>query len=277
MDFAELYRSVFAILRIEGQNARVVGTGFVINTNPIYILTCNHVVSEVSENNNGNIVYSITKRSDNVEEFDLRQIQISFLRATQIVTAPQFDLAILKIDPNDNAEVARLLSIDNAPALQLSFDQNDRTLGGEVEWLSTAATADLTLTPRFFKGNIVTQYIVDHQYNYLDNNGQQINQVILAAKMIEVDKLFIPGSSGSPILDTASNKVIAFVHGFKSWPIGTNTEVQHPFQLVENNTSREMILKYNLPFVTSLSLGIDVRTIETFLRENNFLPIEDEE
>ena len=63
MKFNDLYKSVFAILRIEGTQAKIVGTGFVINTNPIYIITCNHVVSEASENNDGSIKFSITKRS----------------------------------------------------------------------------------------------------------------------------------------------------------------------------------------------------------------------
>jgi S1-C subfamily serine protease len=271
MNFTELYKSVFAILRIEGQNARVAGTGFVINTNPFLILTCNHVVSEATQNNNGNILYSITKRTDNFEEFDLRQIQISLLKAEEIITMPQYDLAILRINPNENQQISDLLNLNTSPALELSFERNDRLLGSEVEWLSTAASGDLTLTPRFFKGNLISNYILDHQYAYVNSQNQNVSQTITAANMIEVDKLFIPGSSGSPILEKENNKVIAFVHGFRSWPIPTNTEIQQPFHLLENNSSRQIDLKYNLPLVASLSLGIDVRTIERYLRDGNFI------
>ena len=63
MKWSDLYETVFSILRSEGQNMKIVGTGFIINKNPVYILTCNHVVSEGTENNNGNIKYAITKKN----------------------------------------------------------------------------------------------------------------------------------------------------------------------------------------------------------------------
>lgn len=49
MLFQDLYKSVFAILKFQNDQARVVGTGFVIQQDPIRLITCNHVVSEGSE------------------------------------------------------------------------------------------------------------------------------------------------------------------------------------------------------------------------------------
>jgi len=271
MEFRELYRSVFAILRIEGQNARVAGTGFVINTNPIYILTCHHVVSDGTEQNNGTVRYSITKRTDNFDEFDLRQAQISFYRARRIVFNPEADLAILEIDSAENQQVFDQLNIGNSPELDLSFDAADRTPGADIEWLSTGAVGDSSLTPRFFKGNLITRYRINQNYTFRNNQGVNITQLMDGIHLLEVDKLFIPGSSGSPILDVESERVIGYVHGFRSWPIMTNSLISHLVELTENTNTRNANLRYNIPLATSLSLGIDLRSVETYLRENHFI------
>lgn len=271
MKFQDLYRSVFAIFRIEGNQAKVVGTGFVINTNPFYVLTCNHVVGEGNEQNVGNVRYAITKRSDTSDNFDIRQLEISYLAVKKIVHKPEFDLAVLEIDPSTNLDVASKLDIANAKALEISFDKKDRELGSPVEWLSTAASGDLTLTPRFFKGNVITDYITNHPYEYMNSQGTISPQVITGAHLFEVDQLFIPGSSGSPILSFETGKVIGYVHGFKSWPIPTNNEIIQKVEVTESGNLKEVDLKYKLPFMASLSLGIDARTIEEYLKTSNFI------
>ena len=272
MKFKDLYKSVFAILRIEDNQAKVVGTGFVINTNPLYILTCNHVVGEGNETNNGTVRYSITKRSDSFNDFDIRKAEISFLSAKRIIYKPEFDLAILEIDPSINKDVSNKLDIQNTKTLELSFDKAEREFGSAIEWLSTAATGDLVLTPRFFKGNLITNYITDYNYKYNNSQGVEVQQVMRGVSLIEVDKLFIPGSSGSPILNVQLNKVIGYVHGFKSWPISTNTEMKQKVEITENENSRNVKLKYNLPLTASLSLGIDLRTVESYLKINGLIP-----
>lgn len=270
MNFNELYRSVFAILRIQNNQAKIVGTGFVINMNPIYILTCNHVVGDASELNNGQIIYAITKRSDNFAEFDLRNITISYLRARRVIKSPQFDLAILEIDPNENQQVYTSLDIPHSIPLNLSFDPNDRIIGGSVEWLTTASSSDMTLTPRFFKGNLVTKYIADHGYSFINATGQTVQQVINGASIIEVDKLFIPGSSGGPILNSESNRVIGYVHGFKYWPI-TQISITQDVELTENGAARTVSIKDNQVITASLSLGIDIVTIQNYLIDGGFI------
>lgn len=271
MKFKNLYKGVFAILRIENNQAKVVGTGFVINTKPLYILTCNHVVSEGSEQNNGNIRYAITKRSDSFDEFDIRQGQISWLSAKNISYKPENDVAILEIDPLSNPDVSEKLALNKVDALKLSFNRSHRSLGSEVEWLSTAASGDLTLTPRFFKGNLITRYTTDHQYKYKNSQGAEVGLVMNGVNLIEVDKLFIPGLSGSPILSVASNKVIGYVHGFRSWPIMTSTEFKHRVEMIDGANSKNIDLKYKLPLVGSLSLAIDIRTMENYLKEGGFI------
>jgi len=170
--------------------------------------------------------------------------------------------------------VSTKLDIANTRALELSFDKAEREFGSEVEWLSTAAVGDFTLTPRFFKGNLITNYIADQNYSFRNSQGVDAQQAMTGVSMIEVDQLFIPGSSGSPILDVESNKVIGYVHGFKSWPVPTNTEVKQGVEITENAKARNVDLKYNLPLMTSLSLGIDVRTIEEYLRTSSLIPSE---
>ena len=271
MKFNDLYKSVFAILRIEGTQAKIVGTGFVINTNPIYIITCNHVVSEASENNDGSIKFSITKRSDSFEVFDIRNAKISFLAAKKVICKPEFDLAILEIDPNINKDIANQLDIDNIRRLELSFDEKDRELGSSVEWLSTAASGDLSLTPRFFKGNLVTNYISYNRYKFKNAQGIEIEQIMIGANILEVDQLFIPGSSGSPIIDSNSSKVIGYVHGFKSWPILTAAEIVQEVEITENEEIKKVKMKYGAPLIASLSLGIDLRTVAAFLQELNLI------
>jgi hypothetical protein len=55
----ELFESEFAILRLQGNQARVAGVGFVIHQSPTRILTCYHVVSEGVELNDGPVSFGI--------------------------------------------------------------------------------------------------------------------------------------------------------------------------------------------------------------------------
>ncbi len=271
MKFPDLYKSLFAILRIENISAKVVGTGFVINTNPFYILTCNHVVGEGNDSNKGTVQYAITKRTDSFEEFDLRRGEISFFKAKQIFYKPELDLAILKVDLASDPDMAAKLNIKNPKSLKLSFNQAHREPGSGVEWLSTAASGDLTLTPRFFKGQLITKYVTDHKYEFINSQKITTEQVMTGIDMMEIDKLFIPGSSGSPILNSSSGRVIGYVHGFRSWPIVTNNELKQKVEIIENSNSKNVELKYNIPLVTSLSLGIDIRAAETYLKDEKFI------
>ncbi len=241
------YDSIFAILRVDTSlkenNARVVGTGFIINTNPIRVLTCNHVVGEGNAENNGKITYYIIKRSDNNHDFDLRNFQISNLRIQHITSKPEWDLAILEIDPNENQEVAKHMGIpENIKALDLDFTLPN--IGSTVEWLSAGTLGDLSITPRFFKGNMVAQYIKDNNYKFINDQGNEETATMKGISLFEVDQLFFPGASGSPII--ANGKAIGWVHGFNSW------------QLPPNLTA-------------SLSIGISTVNIKDFLQENKFI------
>ena len=271
MEFQDIYRSLFAILRFEGNNGKVVGTGFLIKTNPIVVMTCHHVVSEGNETNTRAIEYSITKRTDTFTDFDLRQVNIAFLRASKIFRKPDCDLAVLTIDPNENTAIATQLGIQTAPALQLSFADDERDIGIDVEWLTTATLADVTLTPRFFKGNIVSKYIANYAYTFVNSQNETVQQVMNGIRLLEIDKLFLPGASGSPILNSTTNCVIGYVHGFRSWPIPANTEINQEVELNDNGLKRKLGLKQTLPLITSLSLGIDIRSVRQTLNDEGFL------
>ncbi|MFH0732983.1 MAG: serine protease [Candidatus Omnitrophota bacterium] len=271
MNWKILYKSLFAILRVENNNAKVVGTGFVINTNPIYILTCNHVVGESTEDNDGVIKYSITKRTDKLDEFDLRSAQISFIRAKKVCRKPEYDLAILEVDPSTNKDVAAQLNLESVKSLQLDLGKQARGIGAHVEWMSTGTLGDLTLTPRFFRGNLVASYTTNHNYEFIGPQQAKQTQMMSGVKFLEIDQLFIPGSSGSPLLNSQSGRVIGYVHGFKSWPIMTNATINYPAEIQENSTNKNVKIKSQTPLVTSLSLAIDLQFIYSYLIENRFV------
>lgn len=238
------YESIFAIVRIDTSlqenNARIMGTGFVIGTAPLKILTCNHVVGEGNKENNGKIVYAIAKRSDGVADFDLRNFQISSLKVKHITFKPEWDLAILEIDPTENAEIAGLMGIPSQ-IKALEFDSGEPVVGSQVEWLSAGTLGDLSITPRLFRGNIVTRYIKDNNYKFINSQGIEEIGNMKGVNLFEVDQLFFPGASGSPIISSASGKVIGWVHGFNSW------------QLPPNLTA-------------SLSIGISVSNVKELLK-----------
>lgn len=275
MTFQNLYPSVFGILRLDTtvakDNARIAGSGFTIAGSPIRVLTCNHVVGEATEANDGRIRFSITKRSDRVDEFDLRSAEISFLGVKRIRRWPELDLALLEIDPSADPGVAAKLGIVSAPPVKLNLAKENREPGRDVQWLSTAGGGDLTLTPRMFKGHIVARYKTDNTYKFVASNGAEITQVMPGVDFIEVDKLFIPGVSGSPIVDAKSGEVIAYVHGFRSWPIPTASEITQSVELTEHGKARQVSLKSMLPLTTSLSLAVDVRAVEAVLRKEGVL------
>ncbi len=247
----EIYKNVFGILRIDNRlkenNARVVGTGFIINTNPLYVLTCNHVVGEGTEHNDGNISYALIKRSDsNAKDFDLGKFEITFLKAKKIVFKPEVDLAVLTIDTSIDPKAAEKMGLLDIEGLELDFDSNSSEMGLPVEWISAGTLGDFSITPRLFKGNIVTKYSKNNQYKFTNPDGVETTATMHGINLFEVDQLFFPGCSGSPILSPANGKVIGWVHGFNSW------------QLPPNVTA-------------SLSIGISMSNIQDFLKESNFI------
>ena len=85
-------------------------------------------------------------------------------------------------------------------------------------------------------------------------------------RLLEIDELFIPGSSGSPILNSVSDTVIGLVHGFRAWPVPTQNEISHDASISIGAHVQNANLKYKSNLITSLSLGIDLRSVEHILR-----------
>jgi Trypsin-like peptidase domain len=200
----------------------------------------------------------------------VRKVTWSWLRIKHMRFKPEYDLAILDIDPAIDPAVADKLDLKDSKPLALDFESQRRAIGSPVTWLTTAAQGDLTLTPRLFTGNIIANYIADETYSY-QSNGNAHKQVIVGAKMLEIDKLFLPGSSGSPILNSETNQVIGFVHGYRAFALGSNIETTED---VEIGLDAELIkekLKYRPPLVTSVSLGIDLRTAQPFFAEEGYV------
>src|SRR6266849_8835481 len=231
--FWNLYESEFAIWRIQRNDTRgnrsaespwtathvPVGMGFVIRQNPLLLLTCYHVVSEGSESNSGNIVFAIGRRIKGDKEFNLLQAQVAFLLIKRILFKPEYDLAILEVDPTQSTEAHSKLDLGAASAdsfdiksLDLDFDPAQRAVGTSVMWSTTGSpTGDQThfaLPPRFFTANIVTNYVTNVPYSAKSASGVSTEQTMTGVRMFEVDKLMLPGTSGSAIVNVATNRVI---------------------------------------------------------------------
>ncbi len=267
----DVFESEFAILRIQGNQAKAVGVGFVIHQDPMRILTCYHVVSEATELNEGPITYAIARRTELANEIDTRKVTWSWLKIKSLLFKPEYDMAILEIDPRANGPVAEKMHLAQSRPLNLSLDGSDRSMGSQVTWLTTAAQGDLKLTPRLFVGNIVAGYITDEKYSYQTNAGTKVEQVMAGARMLEVDKLFIPGASGSPIMNANTKRVVGYVHGYRTFALSSNVEVTEDVELGEQSALKKEKLKYRLPLVSSVSLAIDLRTAGPFLVEEGYV------
>ena len=265
-----LFESEFAILRIEGHKAHVAGMAFVIRQAPLQLLTCYHVVSQGTETNNGEVIYAIARRTGATNEIDVRRVTWSWLRIKSMLFKPEYDLAILTIDPDVDPPVADKLDLKDSKPLALSFESQRRAIGSTVTWLTTAAQGDLTLTPRLFAGNIVANYITDETYSYR-SNGDTNKQVIVGARMLEVDKLFIPGSSGSPILNADTKQVIGYVHGYRAFALESNVTRTEEVEIGSDAELAKEKLKYKPPLVTSVSLGIDLRTAQRYFAQAGYV------
>lgn len=266
----DLFASEFAIVRIENRQAHVAGVGFVIHQAPLQLLTCYHVVSQGTETNDGQVIYAIARRTGPTNEIDVRRVTWVWLRIKHMQFKPEYDLATLAIDPAIDPPVADKLDLKNSKPLTLSFESRDREIGTMVTWLTTAAQGDLTLTPRLFTGNVVANYTTDETYSY-QSNGNVNKQVIVGAKMLEVDKLFIPGSSGSPILNADTRQVIGYVHGYRAFALGSNIDMTEDVEIGADSTWTKEKLKFRPPLVTSVSLGIDVRTAHPYFVQEGYV------
>ena len=267
----ELFESEFAILRLQGNQARVAGVGFVIHQAPTRILTCYHVVSEGTELNDGPVSFGIARRTEEANETDTRRVTWGWIKAKHLQFKPEYDMAILEVEPQANPQVAEKLHLTRSRPLHLNLDKSRRAIGSPVTWLTTAFQGDLKLTPRLFTGAIVANYIADEKYSYQTSAGSKTEQVIAGARMLEVDKLFIPGASGSPILNAQTMEVIGYVHGYRTFALSSNVEVVEDVEIGEQSELKKQKLKYRLPLVTSLSLGIDLRTAERFLVDEGYV------
>jgi hypothetical protein len=258
------------ILRIKGNQANVAGVGFVIQQTPIRIFICHHVVSEGTEQNDGSVTYYIARRTELTNDIDTPRTTFSYLKVKRIFFKQEYDMAILEIDPLVNEPIAERLHVRESKPLVLSLDSSQRSIGSPVTWITTAAQGDLTLTPRLFTGGIVANYIADEKYSY-SSSGKMIEQVISGARMLEVDKLFLPGASGRPILNSDTKQVIGYVHGYRPFALGTNIDVSEEVEIGEDDALKRQRLKYKPPLVTSVSLGIDLRTAESYLVHEGYV------
>ena len=193
------------------------------------------------------------------------------IRVKHIVSKPEYDLAVLEIDPQINEDIADKLHVKYSKPLILSFDSSQRSMGSAVAWFTTAAQGDLTLTPRLFTDSVVASYVSDEKYSFKSSSGSMVQEVISGAKMLEIDKLFMPGASGSPIINADTKQVIGYVHGYRAFALNSNLEFTEDAEFGEGPELKKEKLKHKLPLVTSVSLGIDLRTVESYLIQEGYV------
>jgi V8-like Glu-specific endopeptidase len=185
---------------------------------PTRILTCHHVVSEGTELNDGPVSFGIARRTEEANEIDTRRATWGWIKAKHLQFKPEYDMAILEVEPQANPQVAEKLHLTRSRPLHLNLDESRRAIGS-----------------------------------------------------LEVDKLFIPGASGSPILNAQTMEVIGYVHGYRTFALSSNVEVVEDVEIGEQSELKKQKLKYRLPLVTSLSLGIDLRTAERFCVDEGYV------
>jgi hypothetical protein len=100
---------------------------------------------------------------------------------------PEYDMAILEVEPQANPQVAEKLHLTRSRPLHLNLDVSRRVIGSPVTWLTTAFQGDLKLTPRLFTGTIVANYIADEKYSFQTAAGSKSEQVIAGGRILEVD------------------------------------------------------------------------------------------
>src|SRR6185437_14868535 len=68
--------------------------------------------------------------------------------------------------------------------------------------------------PRVFFGNISASYTTNHSYNVRTPAGVWKAVAMPSIRMYEVDKVFVPGASGSPIVNAALARSWGMFTGF---------------------------------------------------------------
>lgn len=266
-----LARSTVAILRRDGNQGRLVGTGFLVSET--HVLTCNHVVQPFDPQNAAVRYGIVRRRLAPGEVLDLRQAQITWILADTVVIRPELDLAVLTVNLTrpDNRDSADAIGLLPPNPLELSF--KDPKIGDTVGWLGMAVLGDLVATPRFFQGTIVTNYVNDARYPIPGPNNTQQIQLAPGLQLIEINQLFVPGCSGGPVFSFSEERVIAYVHGFGSWPVGlTQNKIDvSNAQLIMPNQILQGTIRSNAPVVAALSIAVDVRSVEAFLKEQSIV------
>lgn len=266
-----LAQSTVAIMRLEGNQGRLVGTGFLVSKT--HILTCNHVVQPFDPQN-ATVRYGIVKRRlAPGEVLDLRQAQITWILADTVVARPELDLAILTVDVSRTEHRESATAIGLLPPIPLKLSFRDPKIGDTVGWLGMAVLGDLVATPRFFQGTVVTNYVNDARYPVLGPNNTQQIQLAPGLQLVEINQLFVPGCSGGPVFSFSEERVIAYVHGFGSWPVGLtqNTIDVSGAQLITPGQTVQATIRSKAPVVAALSIAVDVRSIKAFLEEQGII------
>ena len=273
--FSLLSKSTVAILRLTGNQGRLVGTGFVVSGTP-HVLTCSHVVQPYDAND-VTVRYGVLKRRlAPGEVLDLRQAQISWIIASHVNVHPELDLAVLTLDTASAANRPVASQIGLFPAQPVSLSFAPRRIGERVAWLGLAVLGDLIATPRFFEGVIVSSYVNDSNYTYPGPGGLLQSYHAQGLELLEVNQMFIPGCSGGPVANLADGSVIGYVHGYGSWPVGLTPGVIDidAVQLTTQSTTIQGTLRQKAPVIAALSRAIDVRSIQSFLRQEG-IPIQE--
>lgn len=266
-----LAQSTVAIMRLEGNQGRLVGTGFLVSKT--HVLTCNHVVQPFDPQN-ATVRYGIVKRRlAPGEVLDLRQAQITWILADTVVARPELDLAILTVDVSRTEHRESATAIGLLPPIPLKLSFRDPKIGDTVGWLGMAVLGDLVATPRFFQGTVVTNYVNDARYPVLGPNNTQQIQLAPGLQLVEINQLFVPGCSGGPVFSFSEERVIAYVHGFGSWPVGLtqNTIDVSGAQLITPGQTVQATIRSKAPVVAALSIAVDVRSIKAFLEEQGII------
>ncbi len=242
------------------------GTGFFVSER--HVLTAGHLFTD-SATDNPDKYCLLRRKAENEKNYNLKSANLNFINAKKIIIKRDFDVALLEFDFSSTKKIMEEIGLWPVKPLKLDFCEK-RQIGDEVYWMGMATIGDVTAIPRFFSGQIVVHYINDSNYQFPKDDGTQENFNARSLKMIEVNNLFLPGCSGSPVFSRKNKAVIGFVHGYGAWPIGLTPggEIDIPKAKIKiDNQEKEVDLHLKPPVFGAISRVIDVSLIKEFLTE----------
>jgi len=207
----DLRHTVFAVLRLRprgnGLDVTALGSGFFAA--PALFLTCHHVLnSNANPHQDGDSYHLLGRFAGKLAIHQIKEPSVG----QDIFLYPECDLGLIKA-ADDPARPYAALSYEDLPeGLTLGV------AGYPLPQLITTPQGQIETAGLIFR---VAQGVVTASY---EMNIQSDQGLLRNMPVIEVNFLFVPGSSGGPVFHGETGRVLGFVHGYSAVRIRERVE-----------------------------------------------------